>query len=215
MLIRYLFICFINVLFHAHGYKLPFYATRPAAATSIVATAVDTTAASSFSPACLSRRDCFFKSAPCIAAVSAATTSVLLMRPEASLAISAEASREQWAAAVLKLRELDESYDTVAGKGGGDAVRERLGTAGDNAASPLYQIDKALNKLLTEAEDPAEFGERLDDFIYRLRQADSMAYSANFAGGSGKPKPPAVYLQLAHDEVIAMRELASRLNAAL
>ena len=42
-----------------------------------------------------------------------------------------------------------------------------------------------------------------------------MAYSANFAGGSGKPKPPAVYLRLAHDEVSAMRAEALKMSAAL
>ena len=63
----------------------------------------------------------------------------------------------------MKIAELDDNFDAVA-KGGGDQIRVALGTAGDNAASPLYQIDKALNKLLPEAEDPGEFGERLDDF---------------------------------------------------
>ena len=135
-------------------------------------------------------------------------------QPAVSHAISVDAAREQWKSAVSKIAELDDNFDAVA-KGGGDQIRVALGTAGDNAASPLYQIDKALNKLLPEAEDPGEFGERLDDFIYRLRQADSMAYSANFAGGSGKPKPPAVYLQLSHDEVVAMRDLTKKLNAAL
>ena len=146
--------------------------------------------------------------------ITAASAIGVLQPPRTALAISVEAARDQWVAAGKKIAELDDGFDDVA-KGGGDAVRVQLGTAGDNAASPLYQIDKALNKLLPEAEDPGEFGERLDDFIYRLRQADSMAYSANFAGGSGKPKPPAVYLQLSHDEVVAMRKLVQQLNAAL
>ena len=141
-----------------------------------------------------------------------AAAAVVAARPRASHAITVDAAREQWTKAIAKIAELDEAFDSVA-KGGGDAVRVELGTAG--SASPLYQIDKALDKLLPEASDPAEFGEQLDLFIYRLRQADGMAYSANFAGGSGKPKPPAVYLQLSHDEVAAMRALSKKLDAAL
>jgi hypothetical protein len=38
-------------------------------------------------------------------------------------------------------------------------------------------------------------------------QADSMAYSANFAGGSGKPTPPAVYLQVCSTDVQVLPSL--------
>ena len=115
------------------------------------------------------------------------------------------AARAQFDKMVTFVDDFDDGYDKVAADGGGDSVRVKLGTAGNNAMSPLYQIDKTLSKLLPEASDVGEFEEAMDSFIYRYRQADSMAYSANFAGGSGKPKPPAVYLQLAHDEVRAMR----------
>jgi len=109
---------------------------------------------------------------------------------------------------------MEGSYSTLAA-GGGDAVRVALGTAGNSGASPLFQVEKMARGMISEAGDPVEFGEALEDFLYHYRQADSMAYSANFAGGSGKPKPPAEYLKLAGVEVKEMRIQANRMAAAL
>ena len=60
-------------------------------------------------------------------------------------------------------------------------MRTALGTAGQGfgggggakaatANSPLYQIDKVINVLLTEADDPDAFDSAKDDFMSHLRQ---------------------------------------------
>lgn len=68
--------------------------------------------------------------------------------------------------------------------GGGDAVRRVLGTVGVN--SPLYALRKALRTLAAEDPDLLEASEELQG---KLRQADFLAYSANFAMSSGSACP--------------------------
>jgi len=97
---------------------------------------------------------------------------LLAVQPGAARAITVDSARAQWERAVAKLAELDRNYDALAAKGGGDAVRAELGTAGDNAASPLYQIDKALNKLTPEASDPGEFSDAVQNFEREGIQCD-------------------------------------------
>jgi len=48
-----------------------------------------------------------------------------------------------------------------------------------------------------------------------LARADTMAYSANFAGGSGKPTPPQVYIDKARKEVEALQTIAKSISALL
>ena len=55
----------------------------------------------------------------------------------------------------------------------------------------------------------------IETFMVRVSSADGMAYSANFAGGSGKPKPPAEYLRMAGEEVKEMRKKAEKVTSAL
>ena len=63
-------------------------------------------------------------------------------------------------------------------------MRRELGTVG--TSSPLFQLNKAVRLLQDEASDPIEWGENPDELLLSLGRADSMAYSSNFAGGSGK-----------------------------
>jgi len=98
-------------------------------------------------------------------------------------------------------------------KKGGDAIRVELGTQG--TVSPLFQIDKALRLLRDEAADLVEFTEQSEEFALTLSRADSMAYSANFAGGSGKPTPPAVYIEKSKKEVIELQRIAKSLSELL
>ena len=105
--------------------------------------------------------------------------------------------------------------DFEAYPGGGDGVRRALGTVG--TTSPLYQIEKAVRKLLPDAEDPAEASEALEDLMLCLQRADSMAYSSNFAGGSGNPaeNSPKALMKKAKKEVVALQKQAKRLDEAL
>jgi len=69
--------------------------------------------------------------------------------------------------------------------------------------------------LREEADDLVEFTEQEEEFLLALSQADSMAYSANFAGGSGKPTPPQVYIDKSQKEVIRLQKIAKSLTALL
>lgn len=66
-----------------------------------------------------------------------------------------------------------------------------------------------------EAEDLVEFTELSEEFQLALNRADTMAYSANFAGGSGKPTPPAIYIEKSKVEVTELRRIAKQLKAQL
>mmetsp|Transcript_22776 Transcript_22776/g.65664 ORF Transcript_22776/g.65664 Transcript_22776/m.65664 type:complete len:221 (-) Transcript_22776:223-885(-) len=157
----------------------------------------------------VSRRFVLLK-APLVAVgvTAGAMTSV----PRPALAISADAAKEQWKQSVGVIDAMMSDWSSMEKKGG-DSIRVALGTQG--TTSPLFQIEKALKVLRDEAEDLVEFTEQSDDFMLRLAAADSMAYSANFAGGSGKPTPPAVYIEKSRKEVEDMQRIAKALSALL
>ena len=144
-----------------------------------------------------------------------ATLSTLTTFPQvskaASAALTTEAARNQWKQALTTMDELLKDWSTVASSG--DAIRTQLGTQG--TVSPLFQIDKVLKVLRDDVDDFIEFQETAEEFELALSRADSMAYSANFAGGSGKPTPPAVYIEKSKTEVIEMIRIAKKLNAML
>lgn len=149
-----------------------------------------------------------------IATATATTVTILTVSPQASQAASAltpDAARDQWKRALTTLDELSQNWSTVASSG--DAIRIQLGTQG--TTSPLFQIDKVLKVLRDDADDFIEFQETADEFQLALARADSMAYSANFAGGSGKPTPPAVYIEKSKTEVAELIRIAKKLNAML
>lgn len=132
--------------------------------------------------------------------------------PKPALAISTDAAKDQWKKSVAVIDAMLSDWPILEKKGG-DAIRVELGTQG--TTSPLFQVDKALKALREEAEDLVEFTEQSDEFMLRLAAADSMAYSANFAGGSGKPTPPAVYIEKSKTEVEDMQRIAKALSALL
>jgi len=149
-------------------------------------------------------RRTFLVQTPLVAA--ALTTSL------SASALTPETAASQWQEAVQTIDKLLDDWDTVA-KGGGDAIRTQLGTQG--ITSPLFQVDKALKLLREEAEDLIEFTELSNEFSLALSRADSMAYSANFAGGSGKPTPPAVYIEKSRKEVMELQSIAKSLSSQL
>lgn len=143
--------------------------------------------------------------------VTMATLTVSPQMSEAASALTPDAARDQWKRALTTLEDLSQNWSTVAT--GGDAIRTQLGTQG--TTSPLFQIDKVLKVLRDDADDFIEFQETADEFQLALARADSMAYSANFAGGSGKPTPPAVYIEKSKTEVAELIRIAKKLNAML
>jgi hypothetical protein len=135
--------------------------------------------------------------------------------PGSSLAVANLEPRAQWRAAVSEVDSLVADLEKDAVTGGGDGIRRRLGTVG--TTSPLFQIDKACRSLLPDADDPVAFGEALEEFLLGLGRADSMAYSANFAGGSGNPREnsPAALLAKAKREVTSLKRSVDEMDRAL
>lgn len=153
----------------------------------------------------LQGRRTFLVQAPCAAIAAAA-----VFTPLSAVAISTESARDQWKQSTITIDKLLDGWSTV---GGGDGIRVQLGTQG--TTSPLFQIDKALKVLRQESEDIVEFTEQAEEFQLALARADSMAYSANFAGGSGKPTPPSYYIEKSKTEVELLQKIAKSLTSLL
>lgn len=152
-------------------------------------------------------------------AVAASTLATIVTSPlypahaaTAASAITPKDARTQFDACVADTDKLLKEWDEIT-KGGGDAIRQKLGTNGPG--SPFYQISKAVKVLLNEAEDPVAFGDASEQFEIRRAAADAMAYSALFTGGSGKPTPPEVYYKKSKVEVEALRRVEADMIEAL
>lgn len=140
------------------------------------------------------------------------TTSLLSLSVPPAFAISPNDARKQLDAAISVTDNLIAEWDAIA-SGGGDAIRRELGTVGTD--SPFFQISKAVKALQNDASDPVAFAEASEEFLLGLGRADSMAYSANFAGGSGKPTPPKVYIDKSKLEVKTMKDREREMIDAL
>lgn len=68
---------------------------------------------------------------------------------------------------------------------------------------------------LDVAEDPVAFAEASEEYLLGLGRADSMAYSANFAGGAGKPTPPKVYIDKSKAEVELIKRYEKEMLEAI
>jgi hypothetical protein len=188
----------------------------PATAPSTPATATSDDA--SFSN---NRRSFLSKTTAAVAATSSllqvATARPKVASAAAAAALSPAGALSQWKASVTTIDRLLENWDAIT-KGGGDAIRKELGTANfGTETSPLFQIDKAF-KVLREGDDVAdliEFTEQSEEFSSALARADTMAYSANFTGGSGKPTPPQVYIDKSRKEVEGLQRIAKSLSSLL
>ena len=161
----------------------------------------------------LADRRSFLVQAPFVTiATSSSIISTLTGAVKPAFAVDVDGAKAQWNSAVNTIDNLLGNWDTFA-KGGGDAIRTELGTQG--ITSPLFQIDKALKVLRDNVDDLVEFTEQSEEFGLALSRADSMAYSANFAGGSGKPTPPAVYIEKSKKEVIDLQRIAKSISSLL
>jgi hypothetical protein len=120
--------------------------------------------------------------------------------------------RAQWDAAQKEIDAILRDWPIA---GGGDGIRRRIGTVGDT--SPLFQIEKSCKKLIPAADDPEAFAEALENFVSAIARVDGMAYSSNFAGGSGKPSENSAtkYIERSRGEVEALKKLVAPMNAAL
>ena len=156
----------------------------------------------------LSRR-CFLDATPAVVTL-VSIASLTQPRPAYAATSTETAAKDQWTSAVDVIDNLLANWPKYTT---GDSIRVELGTQG--TTSPLFQIDKALKVLREDASDIVEFTEQAEEFQLTLARADSMAYSANFAGGSGKPTPPAVYIEKSKTEIISLQRIAKALSALL
>lgn len=188
-----------------------------------------TSTSSTEDDASLNRRSFLFRTST----IAIATSSFSISHPKVAIAAytsDQEKALKQWKSSVATIDNLLENWDkgdnTSSGGGSqkevgisGDAIRKELGTANfGKDVSPLFQIDKAF-KVLRENDDIdlAEFTELSEEFAEVLASADSMAYSANFAGGSGNPSSnkPRVFTDKARKEVERLQQIAKSLSALL
>ena len=167
-----------------------------------------------------------------IAIATSSSFSFVTFHPNVVLAaatLSKEEALSQWKASVNTIDNLLTNWDNVYPGGGsqkevgisGDAIRAELGTAnfGKNV-SPLFQIEKAF-KVIRDTNDDnidiVEFTELSEEFAQVLASADSMAYSSNFAGGSGNPNSnkPRVFIEKSKVEVERLQQIAKKISSLL
>lgn len=167
-------------------------------------------------PSPLSNRRSFLSRSTAAVAAPLLQVAVACPPKSASAALTQETALAQWKASVATIDNLLENWDDIS-KRGGDVIRAELGTANFGTdVSPLFQIEKAF-RILREGDDVdlVDFTERTEEFAQALARADTMAYSANFAGGSGKPTPPEVYLEKSRKEVEGLKQIAKGISSLL
>ena len=134
----------------------------------------------------------------------------LLMDSKRSNAAESKAeAKEKFVAARKELRRLVNDYSEITSKGGGDAVRNRLGTQGVN--SDLFGIQKVLKTLATEVEDIVEFTETMEEFNAYYFQAEGAAYQSLFVEHSSAKSTPESLLKTAKDDIIQMEKYMDQL----
>ncbi len=121
--------------------------------------------------------------------------------------------KQRFVAARKDLRDLIDDYSEITKKGGGDAVRNRLGTQGVN--SNLFGIQKILKILSAEAEDIVEYTETMEEFNAYYFQAEGAAYQSLFVEHSSAKSTPESLLQTAKADIIQMEKYMDRLAVQL
>ena len=117
--------------------------------------------------------------------------------------------KQRFVEARKELRELINDYSEITANGGGDAVRNRLGTQGVN--SKLFGIQKVLKTLTTEAEDIVEFTETMEEFNAYYFQAEGAAYQSMFVEHSSARSTPGSLLKTAKADIEQMEKYMDQL----
>ena len=126
--------------------------------------------------------------------------------------MSVEDAKTRFQLARSDLKYLLENYGEVA-QGGGDAVRNYLGTQGVNRN--MYGIQKVLKLLKEEADDIVEFTETMEDFNAYYYQAEGAAYQSLFAEHSSAKATPESLLATAKQDLVQMVKYMDQLAAQL
>jgi hypothetical protein len=125
---------------------------------------------------------------------------------------SVEDAKQRFQAARKDLRYLVENYSDIS-KGGGDAVRNYLGTQGVN--SNLYGIQRVLKILRDEASDIVEYTEAMDEFNAYYYQAEGAAYQSLFVEHSSAKGTPESFLKTAKQDLDQMEKYMDLVAAQL
>lgn len=148
----------------------------------------------------------------------AITSALIVAAPPLSDVTRANAAedidaKEQFIAARKDLHELIANYSDITAKGGGDAVRNRLGTQGVN--SKLFGIQKVLKTLKADAEDIVEYTETMDEFNAYYYQAEGAAYQSMFIAHSSAKGTPESILKTAKNDIVQMEKYMDQLAVQL
>jgi len=133
--------------------------------------------------------------------------------PRANAAENVADAKERFIAARKDLRELVDNFSDITAKGGGDSVRNRLGTQGVN--SKLFGIQKLLKALSADADDIVEYTEAMDEFNAYYYQAEGAAYQSMFIEHSSAKGTPASFLKLAKNDIVQMEKYMDQLAVQL
>lgn len=167
-------------------------------------------------PYCSTEANPFLHSRRDFAAIASVLTCSGTLLSEAKRANAAESAsdpKQRFVAARKELRELIDDYSEITANGGGDAVRNRLGTQGVN--SNLFGIQKVLKTLTTEAEDIVEFTETMEEFNAYYFQAEGAAYQSMFVEHSSAKSTPESLLKTAKADIVQMEKYMDQLAAQL
>ena len=148
-----------------------------------------------------------------------ATTALIVVAPNVATTAAAIAEdinnpdKERFIACRKDLRDLIDNYSDITSKGGGDAVRNTLGTQGVN--SNMFGIEKLLKSLKFEAEDIVEYVETMEDFNAYYYQADGAAYQSMFVEHSSAKSTKESCLITAKGDLLQMDKLLNQLAVQL
>ena len=146
------------------------------------------------------------------------TTALVVVAPNvattaAAIAEDINPDKERFIACRKDLRDLIDNYSDITSKGGGDAVRNTLGTQGVN--SNMFGIEKLLKSLKFEAEDIVEYVETMEDFNAYYYQADGAAYQSMFVEHSSARSTKESCLITAKGDLLQMDKLMNQLAVQL
>jgi hypothetical protein len=150
--------------------------------------------------------------------VTIATTALIVVAPNVATTAAATAedidpNKERFIAARKDLRDLIDNYSDITSKGGGDSVRNILGTQGVN--SNMFGIQKLLKLLKFDADDIVEYTETMDEFNAYYYQADGAAYQSMFVEHSSARSTKESCLITAKGDLLQMDKLMNQLAVQL
>lgn len=131
----------------------------------------------------------------------------------AAIAEDINPDKERFIACRKDLRDLIDNYSDITSKGGGDAVRNTLGTQGVN--SNMFGIEKLLKSLKFDADDIVEYVETMEDFNAYYYQADGAAYQSMFVEHSSAKSTKESCLITAKGDLLQMDKLMNQLAVQL